>query len=156
MWLMMRGIDYILDRVTMYRLVLYYLIGLLGVAVIFSFTHVLAYDPYALLFSTAFLLAACALTNVIFSRTFIVPANTESVYITALILALIITPIQGYGDLWFLFWAAVLAMGSKYIVAIWGKHLFNPAAFAVALTYFTINQSASWWVGTGQMLPFVL
>jgi ferredoxin-NADP reductase len=47
-------------------------------------------------------------------------------------------------------------MASKYIVAMRGKHIFNPAAFAVALTYFTINQSASWWVGDAPMLPFVL
>lgn len=153
---MLRWIDNLLNRVTMYRLVLYYLIGLVGTAVVLSFAGILAYDPYALLFSTAFLLAACALTNYIFARTFGVPANVESTYISALILTLIISPIQGYSDLWFLGWAAVLAMASKYIVAIRGKHLFNPVAFAVALTYFTINQSASWWIGNAQMLPFVL
>ena len=84
------------------------------------------------------------------------PTNVESTYISALILALIITPLQSYNDLWFLGWAAVLAMASKYILGIKGKHLFNPVAFAVALTYFTINQSASWWVGNATMLPFVL
>ncbi len=47
-------------------------------------------------------------------------------------------------------------MASKYILAINRKHIFNPVAFAVALTYFTLNQSASWWVGNGPMLPFVL
>jgi ferredoxin-NADP reductase len=84
------------------------------------------------------------------------PANVESSAITALILALIITPIGGYGDLWFLFWASVLAMASKYILNIRGKHIFNPAALGVALTYLTINGAASWWVGTPAMLPFVL
>ncbi|HET8706842.1 MAG TPA: hypothetical protein VFM46_11135, partial [Pseudomonadales bacterium] len=34
--------------------------------------------------------------------------------------------------------------------------LFNPVAFAVALTYLATNQSASWWIGNAQMLPFVL
>jgi glycine betaine catabolism B len=153
---MLRWIDDQLNRVTMYRLVLFYLIVLLGAAVVLSFTHLLAYDPFALLFSIAFLLAVCALTNFVFARTFGVPANVESTYISALILALIITPIQGYVDLWFLGWAAVLSMASKYILAIRGKHLFNPVALAVALTYFAINQSASWWVGSAQMLPFVL
>lgn len=153
---MLRWIDTLLNSVTMYRLVLYYLILLLGAAVVFSFTGVMAYDPYALLFSTAFLLVVCAIANSIFARTFGVPANSESVFITALILALIISPVQQWSDLWFLGWAAVLSMASKYIVAIRGKHIFNPAAFAIALTYFTINQSASWWVGNAQMLPFVL
>ena len=47
-------------------------------------------------------------------------------------------------------------MASKYIIAIKQQHIFNPVGFAVALTYLTINQSASWWVGSAPMLPFVL
>ncbi len=152
----MKTIDNLLNRVTMYRLVEYYLIALLGIAVMFSFAHILAYDPFAMLFSTAFILAVCTLTNTVFSRVYNVPANIESSVISGLILALIITPIRGYGDLWFLFWASVLAMASKYIININGKHLFNPVALAVAVTYLAINQSASWWIGSPAMLPFVL
>jgi ferredoxin-NADP reductase/Na+-translocating ferredoxin:NAD+ oxidoreductase RnfD subunit len=152
----MQIIDNLLNRVTMYRLVLYYLIGLIGAAVLLSFAHVLTYDPYALLFSTAFILAVCAGTNSISARLFDLPANVESSIITALILALIITPISGYGDLWFLFWASVLSMASKYILNIRGKHLFNPAALGVTVTYLVINQSAAWWIGTPALLPFVL
>ena len=153
---MISYIDNILNRITMYRLVLYYLIFLLGAAVVLSSVGVLGYDPFALLFTIGFLVAACWITNTVFSKTFRVPPNAESVYISALILALIITPLQSPHDLWFLGWAAVWAMASKYIMAIKGKHIFNPVAFAVALTYLTINQSASWWVGNAPMLPFVL
>ena len=149
-------IDNQLNRITMYRLVLYYLIFLLAAAVLMSFAGILRYNPYALLFSTGFLIAACWATNTLFSKAFGVPANAESLYISALILALIITPITSLNDLWFLAWAAVWAMASKYIVALNGKHIFNPVAFAVALTYLTLNQSASWWVGSAAMLPFVL
>ncbi|MEZ4860578.1 MAG: RnfABCDGE type electron transport complex subunit D [Caldilineaceae bacterium] len=153
---MMKWVDNLLNRVTMYRLILYYLIALLGVALLFAFAGLSDQDPYALLFSTGFLVGVCALTNWIFAQTFAAPPNVESTYISALILALIISPLESYQDLWFLGWAAILAMASKYIVAIKHKHLFNPVAFAVALTYFTINQSASWWVGNIQLLPFVL
>ena len=153
---MIRFVDNVLNRITMYRLVLYYLTGLLSAAVLLSFGGILRYDPFALLFTTGFLLGACSITNWAFAKAFDVPANTESAYISALILALIITPLQSWHDLWFLGWAAVLAMASKYIVTLNRKHLFNPVAFAVALTYFTINQSASWWVGDAPMLPFVL
>jgi len=153
---MIRYVDKALNKITMYRLVLYYLIFLLGAAVLFSLAGMLAFDSLSLLVSVGFLLGMSWITNRIFSSIFGVPANIESVYISALILALIITPIQSPGDLWFLGWAAVLAMASKYILAIGGKHLFNPAALAVALTYFTINQSASWWVGTAVLLPAVL
>ncbi|MDE3089864.1 MAG: RnfABCDGE type electron transport complex subunit D, partial [Chloroflexota bacterium] len=149
-------IDNVLDRITLYRLVLCYLIFLLGAAVMLSAVGVLGYDPFALLFTIGVLLAACSITNWVFAKAFGVPANAESTYISALILALIITPLQTPHDLWFLGWAAVWAMASKYIVAIGKKHIFNPVAFAVALTYLTINQSASWWVGSAPMLPFVL
>lgn len=153
---MLDFVDKQLNRVTMYRLVLYYLSALLGVALLLSFAGVLHYDPYALLFTAGVEVAVCGITNALFARAFGVPANVESVYISALILALIITPLQTTHDLWFLLWSGVLAMASKYIVALRGKHLFNPVAFAVALTYLALDQSASWWVGSAPMLPFVL
>lgn len=156
MKIMITFIDSLINRITMYRLLLYYLIGLLGVALALSFGGALPYDPFALLFSIGFLVGVCGITNAIFAKAFGVAANRESVYISALILALIITPIASYHDLWFLGWSGVLAMASKYILAIKRKHLFNPAAFAVALTALAINQTASWWVGTPVMLPFVL
>lgn len=153
---MLPFIDKILNRITMYRLTLYYLLLLLAAAVGMAFAGILPYNPWALLFTVGFEIAACVVVNALFAKTFGVPANAESAYISALILALIITPLQSRHDMWFLGWAAVWAMASKYIVAINKKHLFNPVAFAVALTYFTINQSASWWVGNAAMLPFVL
>ena len=153
---MMKLIDNLLNRLTMYRLALYYMIFLLAIAVMFAWAGVLPYDPYALLFTIGVALAACGITNAMFASTYGVPANSESASISALILALIITPISSPQDIWFVAWAGVLAMASKYIVAWHHKHLFNPVAFAVALTYLVLNQSASWWVGTPPMLPFVL
>ena len=132
---MIRFIDNQLNKITMYRLVLYVLIFLLGAAFFLSVTRQLAYNPWALLFSIGFLLAVCWITNLIFSRTFKVPANAESFYISALILALIITPIRSANDLWFLGWAAVLAMASKYLVAPGGKHIFNPVIFGYLSDY---------------------
>ncbi len=153
---MIKFIDDRLNSITMYRLVLYYLILLLGMALVLSAGGILPFSPLALLVSTLFLTALCWLTNGVFANVFAVPANVESVYISAFILALIISPAQSTHDLWFLLWAGVLAMASKYIVAINRKHVFNPVAFAVALTALTINQTASWWVGTAALLPCVL
>ena len=153
---MIKFIDDLLNRITMYRLVLYYLIFQLVIAFLMSVVGALSDDPFAVLFSIGFLLAICLLTNRLFSSIFKVPANVESAYISALILALILTPIKSFNDLWFLGWAAVWAMASKYIIAIKGKHIFNPVVFAITLTYFTINRSASWWVGNAWMLPFVV
>jgi ferredoxin-NADP reductase/Na+-translocating ferredoxin:NAD+ oxidoreductase RnfD subunit len=142
----------------MYRLVLYYLVFLLLAASALAAFGTLPYSPLALLFSTFVLVATCLAINYLFARVFKVQVNVESAYITALILALIIDPPQAanlFSNFWFLFWAASLAMASKYIIAIKGKHIFNPAAFAVAVTAIAFNQFASWWVGSASMLVFV-
>jgi glycine betaine catabolism B len=152
----MAKIDYILDRTTMYRLVLYVLIGLLVVAAILAYFKLLAFTPSELLVSTVFLVVISWAANTVLAQIFEVPANIESTYITALILALIIDPVQSMGDFQFLGWAAIIAIASKYILALYKKHFFNPAAIAVVITSFALNDSASWWVGTAGMLPFVL
>jgi ferredoxin-NADP reductase/Na+-transporting NADH:ubiquinone oxidoreductase subunit NqrB len=153
---MTKSIDNVLNRITMYRLVAYVLAGLIAIAAVFSFAGILPYDPYALLFTTGFLIAVSWVTNTIFAKAFRVPANVESVYISALILALIVNPLTGYSDLPTLAWMAVLAMSSKYIIAIRGKHVFNPVVIAVSVTAITLNQTASWWIASAPMLPFVL
>ncbi len=152
----MNFIDSFLNQITMYRLLLYYLIVLVVMAVGFSFLNILPFDPVMLVISTLFLVAVCWVTNTIFAKTFGAPTNIESVYISALILALIISPLKSFDGLVFLFWAGVWAMASKYMLAINKKHVFNPVAFAVLLTSYTIAQSATWWVGTASMLPVVL
>lgn len=153
---MMAAFDNLLDRVTMYRLVLYVLLGQLGIAAILGAVGLLPFSPVALLVSTAFLFLLCWAANTLLARIFGVPTNVESATITALILALIIDPARSAGDLQFLGWAAILAMSSKYILALGNKHLFNPAAIAVVITAFALGQTASWWVGTANMLPAVI
>lgn len=139
----------------MYRLVLYFLIGLLFLSVVFSFLGLLPYDPVFIVLESLFLFFFCGFINDLFAKFFNAPANVESAYITALILALIITPVKAVDDYMFLALASILAMASKYIIAINKKHIFNPVAVAVVITSFVFNQSASWWVGNLYLLPFV-
>lgn len=152
----MEFIDSFLDRITMYRLVLYYLFSLIGIAALFGFFGIISINPFYLIFSLTFLITICWITNNIFSFIFKAPTNVESVYITALILALIIRPAQSIHDLPILFWSGVLAISSKYILAINKKHIFNPVAIAVILTDIGIGISANWWTGTTAMMPFVV
>ncbi len=156
---MMKLIDRFLDHTTMYRLVLWHLVVLLGVAIALSFFGLVHYAPVSIVFSTALILAVCWVTNLVFARVFKVPPNQESIYITALIVALIMSPVgltdvRGIGALTF---AAVWAMASKYIFAVGRKHVFNPAAFGVVLPALLLNQPATWWVGGNlPLLPVVL
>ena len=153
---MMTAIDYVLDRITMYRLVLYVLVAMIVVATGLAYFKLLSFSPIALLASTAFLILMCWAMNTVFAYIFKIPTNIESATITALILALIIDPAQSAVTFQFLGWAAILAMASKYILALNKKHLFNPAAIAVVITSFVLGESASWWIGTASMLPIVL
>jgi ferredoxin-NADP reductase len=88
-----------------------------------------------------------------------VPANTESIYITALILVLIVDPptVASLDAVGALIFASVWAMASKFIFAVGRKHLFNPAALGVVLPALLLNQPATWWVGGNlPLLPVVL
>ncbi len=118
------------------------------------------YSPVTILASAGIITILCLLTNVIFAYVFEAPTNIESVYITALILTLIIAPPLSNSDVRYFIlagWASVWAMASKYIFALRKKHIFNPAAFAVALTALTINQSANWWVSAPlSLMPFIV
>ncbi len=152
----MRRIDYLLDRITTYRLVLYVLIALIGIAALLAYFQLLHFSPLSLLLSTIFLVVICWAMNTIFAFVLKIPTNLESAFITALILALMLDPAQSPGGLPFLGWAAILAMSSKYLLAIRKKHIFNPAAIAVVVTAFTMGGTASWWIGTASILPLVL
>jgi ferredoxin-NADP reductase len=152
----MHEIDNFLNSTTMYRLLIYYLGGLLGVAFVLSLFGNLGFSPVALAVSVAILVTACWAINRVLAFVFRAPVNHESSIITALILALIITPKLGQFDILFLLAAAGLAMASKYVLTIRDVHIFNPAAIAVVITAIGPRQDASWWVGTAAMLPFVL
>lgn len=152
----MKYIDAILDRITMYRLLMYYLLAIIGAAMVFGAVGSLAYSPIAIALSTGFLVAVCWAVNAVFARVYNAPSNPESSILTGLILALIITPMASVHGLIFFAAAGGLAIASKYILAVNNKHIFNPAAIAVVLTAFGPQQSASWWVGSTILLPFVV
>lgn len=155
----MEFIDKVLNRITMYRLVLYYLLFLFFVAIMLGAAGLIPYSPARLLFSAGFITIVCWVMNAGFAYVFNAPTNVESVYVTALILALIITPGASFGDVQFLFFGYIvstIAIGSKYILAIGKKHIFNPVAMAVVITALIFNQSASWWVGATALAPFVV
>src|ERR1035437_2301506 len=119
---MLKIIDNFLNKTTMYKVVLYYLMALWVVALGFSFFGVLPYTPISMIISLVILLAVSSATNYIFSYVFKVPANIESIYVSVFILALIITPALTPPEYIFLGWAGVIAMASKYIFAIKHKH----------------------------------
>lgn len=140
----------------MYKLTLYYLIFLVGSAVALSFFRILNYNPLDILIDSFISVIACYIANYIFSKIAGAVTNNESVYITALILVLII-PVKFPVNVVFIIAASVVAMAAKYLLTIEKRHLFNPAAVSVvAISLLSPEHSATWWIGTPVMLPFVL
>lgn len=144
----MKFIDDILNRITMYRLVLYYLGALIVLAAFLGAFGVLPYAPMALMFSTGVFALACLVANAVFAYAFDAVPGTDSSLITALILVLIVNPVQptDLPGAVFLVFVSFWAIGSKYIFALGKKHIFNPVAFGVALAALVVGQGATWWV----------
>ncbi|HTJ55958.1 MAG TPA: RnfABCDGE type electron transport complex subunit D [Devosiaceae bacterium] len=156
---MLTFVDRVTDRITMYRLVLYYLATLLGGAFLLGIFRVIQVDPTALAFSVVLITVSCWITNMVFTKVFRAVPNLESLFITALILALILDPttatdLSGVGLLIF---ASVWAMAAKFVFSIRRRHAFNPAALGVALPGLLLNEPASWWIsGIIWLSPVVL
>jgi len=147
--------DRILNFIPMYRITLYFVAFLWIVAIAFGFFGILPYTGIEIALSGIFFCVVSWLANEFLALIFRTPTNHESAFITGLILTLIVSPAASISELWMLGAIACIAMGSKYILAIRGKHVFNPAAIAVVITGFTLGVGASWWIGTVTMLPFV-
>lgn len=156
---MIQLIDSALNRITMYRLALYYVAGLLLVAFGFGFVGLVPNDPTALTFSAVVILGVCWVTNRLFATLLRVPANAESFYITAFILALVLPPataanLPGVAGLVL---ASFVAIASKFVCAMRHRHIFNPVAIGIAVSALALDQPATWWAGGNLPLaPFVL
>ena len=141
-------------RVLTYRLTLYYLAAIVLAALVLSAVGIVHQPAMNLAFSTMAALSASLSVNWAFARVFGAKSNWESVCITALIIALIITP-PAPGDLaavGFLVLVSAWAMASKYMLAAGKRHLFNPAAFGAALMGIGFHRTVSWWVGDNAVL----
>ena len=149
-------LDNFLNGTTMYRLVLYYLTALWVIALVLSFFGVLPYSPISLIISLIILFTISFITNKSFAYFLKIPANVESIYISVFILALIMPPAATYEQYFILAQCGVFAMASKYIIAPFHRHIFNPAALTAVLTTLLFGQPATWWVGAFVMLPFVV
>ena len=152
---LLNPIDSLLNSMTMYRTVLYGLILILVFALLFGATGILPFSPLGILGSLGILLITCFTTNKLLARVFHAAENAESWLITALILCLILTPIRNIQGVYIVFLAGVLAMASKYFLAIQKKHLFNPAVLAIFLLGVMGFGNILWWVGSKELLIVV-
>jgi Na+-transporting NADH:ubiquinone oxidoreductase subunit NqrB len=156
---MITFVDRFIDRITMYRLVFWYLVVLVAAAAALGAIHVIAIDPVALLLSTVLVIAGGWIVNRIFAWIFGAIPNAESVYITGLIIVLIMdpAPLTDLTAAGAMVAASGWAMASKFILSVRKRHVFNPAALGVALPGLLLDHPATWWV-SGQLwlMPLVV
>lgn len=140
----------------MYRLMLYFLLGLWLGVVTLSVFGALHFNFIDILLQGVYLITICNLSNYIISKLFGAKTNLESASITALILTLIVGPFSFFENIFVLTFVGVVAMASKYVLAVRKKHIFNPAAIAVLLSAIFLKFGASWWVGSIHTLPIIV
>ncbi len=153
---MLSFVDNLLNRFTMYRIVLYGLSIQVLAAIIVGFVGLLPYNGLQMFVSLLILVALCYGSNLAFSTLFRAPRNTESFLITALILFFVLAPPGTWVEASYLAAAAIVAMFSKYILVFRKKHLFNPAALSAFVLGLFGSGLALWWVATPVLLPFTI
>ena len=144
-----------IDQTSMYRTVLYSLMGLVVWSWIFGFFGMIDFFPVAMAIQLLVAVGLGCVVDRLLAYTFKVRPNPESILITGFILYFLISPNGSIQNLVLIGMAAILAALSKYLVTWRGKHIFNPAALGVAIVGLTGLGYASWWVATPWLLPFV-
>ena len=152
---MLSMIDAFLDRVTMYRLVVYSLAGIFVWSLACSALGLIAPQPWEIFFSAATVVLVGWGINYVFANITGAVTNSESALITGLILALIV-PVNFPNNFLFLVLAGVFSSASKFLLTVEKQHLFNPAAAVVVAAALLTDSAATWWVGVPALLPAVL
>lgn len=144
-------LDSWLNGVTMYRLLVYGLAVLLALGVVLGFAGVLSVSGLGLLTSVAVLLVVCYGSNKLLAMTFGALPSSDSAIITALILACLVAPPTTVPRIIGVAATGLIAMASKYVLALRHKHIFNPAAIGALVASLLGFVPIIWWVGTPVM-----
>lgn len=145
-----------INSITMYRLVLYGLSALAGISVLFGLFGWVPFSGIALIVSLAVCVGSCFALNTVFAKFAHATTNVESAYVTGFILFFLLTPPSNVREGLAVVIAAAIAMGSKYLIAVHKRHVFNPAAIAAVVLGLFGSPLVSWWVGSKPLLVPVL
>lgn len=144
----------VVGRMTMYRLVLWSLGGLAALSLIFSVIGWIAYTPAAMAICWLTPLVTSYATNRLMAGIHGVVPHSESSLITAYLIFFIFPPSTDLVAVLAIALAALFASASKYLLAVRGRHIFNPAAAGAFLVTLCGVYFSGWWVGTTVLVPF--
>lgn len=153
---MKQWLDRVTGAVTMYSLLLIVLGALTALALVLSLVGQMSgYSPLAIIVSNLVAVGVTVGTSILFARFFRVTPHVQSAIITGLLLFFLFRPTLDLIALAGIVLAAVVASLSKYVLAIRGRHVANPAAVGAVVVSLTGLNAAGWWVGTPALLPLV-
>ncbi len=157
---MKRWLDRMTGMLTMYKLVLFVLIAIGLNALVLSLIGQLSYTPLALLASALVAFAFTLAFSWVGGRLLKVQPHLVSSFITALLVFSIMQPKLDLLGLSGIAIAGAVAGLSKTLIAVRGRHIFNPAALGAivpTLLVFTGLISGmsfgAWWVATPLLIP---
>jgi ferredoxin-NADP reductase/Na+-transporting NADH:ubiquinone oxidoreductase subunit NqrB len=146
----------LLGRVTMYRLILSLLATTAVASLALSVIGIIPFPPLSLglslLAAVGGTVAATWLAALIVRAT----PHLESMLITGLILYFLFLPGTDAQALGGIALAGVIAGASKYLLAVRGRHIVNPAAIGALTVSLLQLGTVGWWVATPALLPFTL
>lgn len=151
---MLKYIDTYIQQTPMYVLVLVLLKIIVLCTVVGAFFGLISFNPWSLVVHFFVIVMSMTAFQMLASYIFGVPHNRDSVYITGLILYLVLlpsfssTPWTDGETILVTMLAGAIAIFSKYIIAPYARHMFNPAAFALAVIGIIGFGYSGWWVGT--------
>jgi ferredoxin-NADP reductase len=151
---MKQWLDRVTGSVTMYMLVLLTLAGIGAIALVLSLLGIGSQQPLPLLASAAVALASTFGSSWLAARLMRVTQHALSALITGWLIFFIMQPTLEPLGLLGIAIAGVIASVSKYVIAVRGRHVLNPAAVGVfvvsliAFTGFTGFGFAVWWLGS--------
>ena len=153
----MTWLDRLTGRVTMYRLVAIVLAAIAAVELILSLIPGgSAFSPLQLLAALATAVLVSAVTTRLFALPFRAKPHPESALISGLLIFFLFFPSTDPADLLVIAMIAAIASASKFVLAIRGRHVFNPVAIAALIIGLTRLDAAVWWAGTPYLLAPVI
>ena len=105
--------------------------------------NILAIDFGATPLNGVFAVLSCLATQAVASRWLKIPLDWRSTLISSFSLTLLL---RAPSPLWFAL-AGIIAMSSKFLVRVEGKHIFNPAGLAIVVL---LLSGAPVWISPGQ------
>ena len=148
-------LDRTTGRFTMYQTVFVLLVAISVLALLLSLLGLIGPTPLQLLASYIVAVPVTVASSLGFARLFRVKPHLMSAAITGILVFIVLAPTDQPLGLLGIAVAAIIASASKYLLAIRGRHVFNPAAIGGLIVTTAGLGFSGWWVATIWMLPLV-